>query len=338
MRPWQYRPLHAVALATLLAFGCATVNPAPPPPPRPLPRVFLADPEIELWIEGDEKVDPADSAQAFRESRAALNQALAGRGLDAVEADAVLVVQERAVARTSGRKVGQVLAAVGIVVVIVAVVVALVVSSKSSSSEGKTKASAHAPRRAGGPAAARPAPAPARIAGAPHAPRAPASRVGAPAPVPGGLIRPTPSRGQVWRPGHGVVRAPARIGPEPDFFFGPDFWFGATIEVPVEEPPPPPPPPEEQPGSVEAPEEAPADDYIMDRGFFSGDRVELTLEVRDSRTGAVLWQHVYRDSIDPRDPGEVRRALDQALAGQPWASETASSAAGAPTPEGAKTH
>jgi len=65
----------------------------------------------------------------------------------------------------------------------------------------------------------------------------------------------------------------------------------------------------------------PEEDYIADRGFFSGDRVELILVLQDVRTGSVLWQNVIRDSIDPRDAAAVKKALDQALAGQSWASE-----------------
>jgi multidrug efflux pump subunit AcrA (membrane-fusion protein) len=55
--------LRAVAVATLVAFGCATTRePLPPPPPAPpVERVYFEDPEMELWVEGAGSVDPAES-------------------------------------------------------------------------------------------------------------------------------------------------------------------------------------------------------------------------------------------------------------------------------------
>ena len=83
------------------------------------------------------------------------------------------------------------------------------------------------------------------------------------------------------------------------------------IEIPVE------------PAAV-SPEgqEEPEGEYLSDRGFFSGDRLELTLTLQNMESGEVLWQNVVRDSSDPRDAGAVKRLLDQALASEGWAEGT----------------
>lgn len=147
--------LALTALATLFFFGCETVQvrtgpplaaPAPPPP-----RVALAAPYVDLWMEGAGGVTPQESDEGFKRARAALGAALDGRGfVPEQEADQVLVVQAQGVARTDGRRSQQVAATVGIVLVIAAVVVLIVTSSRSGS---------RAPSRAPG---ARAAPAPPR--------------------------------------------------------------------------------------------------------------------------------------------------------------------------------
>ena len=58
-----------VALLTLLFFGCATSRPPsmlslPLAGPAPQ-RVALAEPELELWLEGSHRVDPAEAARAL---------------------------------------------------------------------------------------------------------------------------------------------------------------------------------------------------------------------------------------------------------------------------------
>ena len=92
-----FRSSHwpAVALLTLFFFGCATLPPGPVATPLqgPLPRVVLAEPKIELWVDGTSKVDPAESAKVYQEARVALEKALAGRGLEADDATTVLVVR-----------------------------------------------------------------------------------------------------------------------------------------------------------------------------------------------------------------------------------------------------
>jgi hypothetical protein len=135
------RRLPLTALVTLLCFGCATVHePAPAayqPPPGPAPRVALAEPELELWMEGTKAVDPGETAQALEASRTALGDAVSGRGLDGPDADQLLVVRSRAIKRTAERKRAQVWSVVGIVVVVVAAVVAIVLLSRSGSHGGR---------------------------------------------------------------------------------------------------------------------------------------------------------------------------------------------------------
>jgi len=335
--------LRSSTLLVLFAFGCATVRPVvPPPAPKPTPQVVLGDPEVELWIEGSGRTDPAESAEWQRQSRAALGEALSGRGLESSSADALLTVRERGLARTSGRKATQVLSVVGFVVVIAVAVLALVGSSKHGGSTAKSTP-AHvpsgSPRAVAAPAPARPsgvAP-PGRIA-APTRPGAPALAPAPSRPAPGGPIRPepAPTPGFVGRPG--APRPPGYVRPAPDAFFGPPVWIGVQIGissgeegVPVASPPPEPPPEDLEQEPVEG-------DFVLDRGFFSGDRVELTLELRDVRTGKMLWSHVQQEAADPRDPGEVRAVIDRALAGQPWAVVGGSGEPAEPAPSDAKTH
>lgn len=148
--------MRYAAVITVLAFGCATSRPPEnvgftPGPPPPV-RVALAEPQLELWMEGTRPVDPEESARALEASRDALWQALDGRGLEASDPDQLLVVRARAVARTSERRSAQVWSVVGIVFVVVAIVVVAVVLSRSGSSPraGHGHPVAVAPGRAGG--------------------------------------------------------------------------------------------------------------------------------------------------------------------------------------------
>ena len=149
--------MRRIALVTLLAFGCATARPperAAVPPGLPA-RIALAEPELELWMEGTRALDPAESDRTLRESRDALSRALSGRGLDASEPEQVLVVRERAIARTGERKIAQVWSTVGIVIGFVVVAVVAILLSRSKSPSGGRHASHTAtpvwPRGAGGP-------------------------------------------------------------------------------------------------------------------------------------------------------------------------------------------
>ncbi len=97
----------------------------------PVTRVGLAEPQLELWMEGTGPIDPAESARALAQSREALAQALSGRGLEVSEPDELLVVRARAIARTDERKTAQAWTYVGIVFVVVAFVVIAILTSKA---------------------------------------------------------------------------------------------------------------------------------------------------------------------------------------------------------------
>jgi hypothetical protein len=117
-----------LALGTLFFFGCQTVQAEPP-----APRIALAEPELELWIEGSGQVTPQESDEGLRAARLALASALERPGFVApAESDLVLVARAQGVARTEGRRSAQVAAILGIVVVIAAIVVLIVVSNRSS--------------------------------------------------------------------------------------------------------------------------------------------------------------------------------------------------------------
>jgi hypothetical protein len=127
--------MRTTALLALLTFSCATVRSAPAGPPvARVGRVALAEPQLELWMEGTGPVDPRESARALEATRAALEQAVAGRGLDGVpDPDQLLVIRARAIKRTDERRRAQVWSAVGIVFVVAAIVVAVVLLARSGS-------------------------------------------------------------------------------------------------------------------------------------------------------------------------------------------------------------
>ncbi len=146
--------LALIALATLFFFGCHTVQVRAGPglavPPPPL-RVALAEPELDLWIEGSGQVTPQETDQGLQAARAALGASLDRRGFaPAGEADAVLLVHEQGVARTDGRRSGQTAAIVGIVLVVAAIVVLIVASNRGG---GGSRAGPAGPVRAAPPRA-----------------------------------------------------------------------------------------------------------------------------------------------------------------------------------------
>ena len=155
-RPGRVAPW--MALLTCFAFGCATVH-APvvdqPPPLAGAPRVALAEPELELWMEGTKEIDPAESARALEMSRAALAEALAGRGLHDPDPEQILTVHMGAVARTAERKSAQIVSIVGMVVVVIAIVVVAVMLSRKKSAPSDGGGPRHgllpAPPRRGAP-------------------------------------------------------------------------------------------------------------------------------------------------------------------------------------------
>lgn len=123
-----------VALATFLCFGCETVRPRPAAPAPPPLRVALAEPILDLWVEGAGGVEPAETEEALSRARAALGSALDGRGfVAAADAGHLLVVREQAVTRTTGRRQQQAAAVAGIVLLVVAVVVLVAIASRGNS-------------------------------------------------------------------------------------------------------------------------------------------------------------------------------------------------------------
>jgi hypothetical protein len=136
--------MRRIALVTVLAFGCATVQPPQPGSfgPVAVPRIALAEPELELWIEGTRPVDPQEAAQTLEQSREALSLALADRGLEDIpDPEKVLVVRARAISVTSERKSKQVWSVVGIVVGIAVVITAIVLMSRGRGGGGGSRGS-----------------------------------------------------------------------------------------------------------------------------------------------------------------------------------------------------
>jgi hypothetical protein len=347
--------MRKVALLTVFAFGCTTIR----VPVSSLGgelgaiRGAIAEPQLELWIESADPVPPAEAAKAEGAARAALAQALEGRGVPEASADAVLLVRERAVARTDSRRRSQGWATVGIVVGVVVVVAAVVIAIVTGS-KGSPKT---VPRPASPPAPAPPrsaAAAPARAGSAPGARSAPARTP---------AVRPAPQRAAV-----GPVPAPPRVAPLPAPrpapvpapryapyyapYYGPHDGFDVAIGLELVFPLPPPEPlvlaPPQVPGYAETPdagafapgsgavddEEAPDEEPlpppalllpppqpfdVEQRGFFAGDVVQLELVLLDQRTGRTLWSKVVRRDVDPRDAREIAAVVQEALADQAWA-------------------
>ncbi|HEX7622540.1 MAG TPA: hypothetical protein VF400_03135 [Anaeromyxobacteraceae bacterium] len=144
--------MRKVALLTCLTFACATARqqvPGSDLEPPPDERIALAEPQLELWMEGTHAVDPAEEARALEASRNALADALDGRGLEAPDPEALLVVRARAVARTEERKQAQVWSGVAFVIVFVVVIIATIALSRSRSSSGPRGGPGHAVLPAG---------------------------------------------------------------------------------------------------------------------------------------------------------------------------------------------
>lgn len=325
LAPARRRGLRGVAMATVAAFGCATARQplAPPPPSPPVERVYFAEPDMELWVEGASSVDPAESEGARTASQAALHAALEGRGVPAAEADAVLFLRERAVARTSGRKSGQAAATAGMVVGIAVIVAVVVVALAASGGKGGSKGGGGSPAIKTGGHSTAPAPAVAasapRAAGAATGAAAQAARVAvavppahptAPAPPPGAPAgahptAPAPPPGTVLARPVAIPESP----PPQHFYLGVDVWTGPEPYQPDFAPPPPPP------------------FSMKDRGFFDPDEVLLEMVLRDARSGAIIWSAALRGWADPRDRAEVAKLMEAALQGQAWARR-----GGAPAP------
>jgi hypothetical protein len=343
---------------TVFVFGCTTVRvPVSGLAPDVGPiRGTIAEPQVELWLESADPVRPDEAAAASEATRAALASALEGRGEDDAAADAVLLVRERAVARTSSRRSAQGWAVAGIVVgavvVVAAVAIAIVAGAKPPRSSAKPATARVGPRPASSPAVAAPTgprPAPSTVVPAPRA--APARGVIAPHPAPPRLAGPVP----VAAPVRTAPRPPGAPRPYPAPSYGypysaaypyptayPGFQvaFGVELAFPLPAPEPlvlapPPPEPEEEEWDAEPAEEEPEPLVeatppllvapppqpfdVEERGFFSGDVVQLELTLLDRRSGQVLWSRVVRRDVDPRDPGAVEAIVEKALADQTWA-------------------
>ena len=220
--------MREVALLTVLCFGCATARPPSGAPlaavGSPPARVGLAEPELELWMEGTRRPDPEESARTVEDAREALARALEDRGLDGVGApDALLAIRARAVARTGERRTAQVVSGVAIVAAVVAVIALVILGREHGRSH---RSSALPASRAGGSF-----PAPARGWRARPVPASPAPffwgwSVGVHVVVP---VGPSPAPGP---PGPPPGPAPE---PEPDALLDPRGWFdGDEVELVAE--------------------------------------------------------------------------------------------------------
>jgi len=269
-----------VALATLLCYGCTTVQTRTAVVQGPVARVALAEPELELYMEGTGPgaIDPAESARSLEAARAALAQALDQRGFaTAGDADQVLVVRAAAVVRTEERRGKQVAGTIAAVLLVVAVI-AILIAATQKGGGGRGVSGAVAPGRGAVPAA-RP-----------------------------GAFRP---------PYYGRPLYPA---PWP-------WWgFGIQVHVPLY-------PMAAVPGPGGVAYAAPGlQSRLAARGFFSSDEVELVLELRDARSGRVLWSRATRAEVDVRDAVRLREVVDRALWDHPWARTVPPRAPPAPPP------
>jgi len=342
-----------VAVLVILTFGCATVRvPAGSVEGPPPDLGEVADPKVELWLEGGSAASSSETAQAQKAARDALAIAIAQRRPDvsALGAeDPVIVVRERAITRTPARRREQVAAKVGMAVGIVAVAaVAVFVALTSKGGGGGSKAAPAAKAAPGAAAKAAPAAAPAAKAAAPAASGAVATAKAkaAPARIPG-----RPRSGPVARPAPGAPPQPTQGGGKPTparpgFAPGPPppMWYPATrpggfiyweagiaFHTPVpfdpdvasdgEAPLPAGPPPDEMAEESLPPPLPPLPEMeklpLDQRGFFDGDLTLLEVDVVDRATGTVLWTRRVKSGADPRDRGDVQRLLDEALADLP---------------------
>lgn len=310
-------------------------------------------PQLELWVESNRPLTPAEAEQLRGEARSALEQALEGRS-QPERGDELVVIRAQGVTRTRGHRNDQVAATaglvVGAVVIVAAVIVAIVAGGKSNSgSRGHAPGgfpTASAPRGGGGGppigrSAAGLAHGPPRFAAA-SAPRLPsaAPRVGA--------VRPFPSapapRGYPAVPAPGSAPFPPRrvAGPAVGVDVEVGLWWMIPLgpdpyaepSYPYDAPPTYLPPPPDAPAPVadrweeesqELPAQparlalAPPDPFpIEERGFFDGDRLVLEATVLDRETGEALWAKRISRKADPRDARAVKEAVDALLAEDGW--------------------
>lgn len=344
MRPDPTAPrspaLRRLALLSTALLACTTVRTPVSTIGDQVPlRGGRPEPQVELWVESDRPLSPAEEERARTEARDALTRALEGRAEP--DGDALLVLRAQGVSRTPGHRRDQAAATaglvVGAVVVVAAVVVAIVYGGKGSGGKGVGSGHGHvgsghghggfptlsaagrgAGRAAGHGSSALAAAAATRGSSRPFfgAPRRPSL----PAPGPGFPARPAPGP------------RPWRAGPAVDLDLG--FWWVLPAE-PAEEPYPPawaPPlalPAAPQEPGAEAWDEPGAEPEaiplppppqlpVEQRGFFAGDRLTLEAVLVDRETGETLWVKRLDTKADPRDPGAVRAAVDQLLSPGGW--------------------
>ena len=321
-----------VALLCAALLSCTTIRtPVSSIEPAVALREGGPEPQLELWVESDRPLTPAEEEKYRSEARAALEKALAGHFLAGDEGELV-VIRAQGVTRTSGRKNDQTAATVGIVVGAVAIIAAVVAVAIVAG--GKDHGSGHAPHglpsasapRTGGGARS------SGHTGAWHAPRlaaVPATHVPR-----GSTFAPPPHRfPSVPAPGIPFRPVPhSSPGPSVDIEVG--FWWALPPTQPPETvvyelPPAPvePATPWEEEGAepVENPAELdelalpPPDGYpIEDRGFFDGDRLVLEAVVIDRTSGEALWTKTVRRKVDPRNARAVKEALDVLLSEGGW--------------------
>ncbi len=265
-----------VALATIVAFGCATVRVPASTMAETVPvHGRFAEPQIELWLESGRPVTAAESAEASGQVRAALESALTR--VAAPEGDAILVVRAQGLARTPSRRTDQRAATAGLVIGAVVVVAAVVVVLVATHGKG------------GGGGAGRSAPSAAAVR---HLPRSGRSVPGAP-------------RFGVAVLAGSDVQVSGGGQTEEDTWTEPPQGWDSQRPAPAWAP-------SAQLASVSLPP-APALD-LRGRGFFEGDTLRLELIVVDCRDGTPLWTKTVEGEIDPRDARAVEQLLGGAVA------------------------
>ncbi len=316
------RRVKRIAILTLITFGCTTIRVpiAPLGEPADAPGV-IAPPVLELWMESSEEIPAAEKQKAEAQARAAIASALEGREIAADAAgasDAVLFVRERAVGTTEARRSQQTWAKVGIVAAIVVVVVAIVAIAVSGGKGGSGGSHATASKSGGSSKAVPVAVKPRSIPMPPPLP---------PPPMYYGGYHPVPF--SFWFsfnffvPPRPMVLAPEPqdevwYAPEPPSPMLPDADEGPVALAGA--PPPPDPGPEATVSLMLPPLAPPVNFTVEDRGFFADPVTALQLDVLDRATGRTVWSKAVRADVDPLDAAEVAKLVDQALAGERWAS------------------
>jgi hypothetical protein len=196
----------------------------------------------------------------------------------ATQSDALLYVNVKGVAVSSGKRVGEVLAAVFIVVIIAAIILALAASSKngggSSPNLGRGGGMRGQPVMRGSP--------PARVA--------PSTAFRGSPPAGGPMVAPR---------GRGVM--PMRGGPGRVYGGGgPQIGLGVAVVVPLDGPT------YTHDGTVDHEDE-----------IFAGDQVYVSMTLVSAIDGRVLWHQRRSLDLDAQDPRDVDRMVGSFVGGFP---------------------